>query len=79
MSERYEAVTGVRYSADPDKYGEPDAPMKDVAAGDAVDEYAVKQSPWLLDQGKVRVKKAAKGLVVTDAVKAKMQKASDAS
>lgn len=70
-SKGYVANVGVRYPKDPDKWGDDDAPRKDVPAGGAVDEYAVKQSPWLLDQGKVSPRRSA-GLVVDEAVKAKL-------
>ena len=74
MSKRYVANVGVRYPADPEKWGDDDAPKKAVSAGGEVDEYAVKHSPWLLDQGRVSLKRSP-GLVVDDAVKAKVKPA----
>lgn len=78
MSKTYVANTGVRYPSDPEKWGEDGTPMKEVAKGEDVDEYAVKQSPWILDQGKVSLKRAA-GLVVNEKVKAKLKSETEAT
>ena len=77
MSKRYEATRGVRYPDSADKRqaaidGElTSADYTQVAAGEEVDEYAVRQSPWLLDKGKVEAL-ATGSLVVSAEMKEKI-------
>lgn len=70
-SKNYVASTGIRYPKDPKRWDDDSAPKKAVEAGGDVDEFAVKQSPWLIEQGKVTVRRGS-GLVVDEAVKAKV-------
>lgn len=79
MADTYEAVVGLSHpdSADGCKAAKADdfAHVTSVRteAGEEVPGFVVAESPWLVEQGKVRPKaRSAKGLVVSGDVKAKL-------